>query len=923
MKAAPPPEPAPIAQPTTKAEEIPPPKTLFGSLWAKTAQVWSGASAEEEIPPTGRASIESKRGGEPAEKVPEAKIEPFEVDPTGLAEARAEAARKAKEEEDNKPKQSTILNSRPLPSSAPSKKATDPDSRPPVPPRPPVEPITWHRPPPIHPRDFTTQLPQKRRTEGGEPRTAYDWLHPADMSQVLFDPYLFHPFYSTAIQATYAQPSPLPASQPFGAPAPQSFSTFQPPPWTVSGAAVPPGGTAALPVAGVPSSAPPAIVSPTPIPVPQPHFPGLEAQQTPQAFPSIAHPAGTVPATSPMPSSPPSATTAAALETAAVPAGAAPAPASTNPSPPSAPIEASTTSPVQQLAGGRFMGVAMTPAAAAAAAIAALQISPAPTPPPASGAPAYPTSSPINASASTPAPLPPSPSPRLSEQQPLANVESAASTPLPAGSDVSLNPAPTNPPSLAVQTDGLKPATIEVIPPTPLNPTPGRQEAMSGHVALDAKTPGEGLGGGTAVTDGGGSTKDGDGVPKEAFEEEEEEEEEEELAPKLDLPLTLDWSLPDLGFGDGLIAGEEISKPSDFFSSLGGPSSTGFLKPTEESDGHLPFPERSASPSFQLNIEDVDEGDEDNYDEEDDAAAPDIEAAFDATTNFVRTFEDVASPGERDHDSRMGKWLAQQGVTPQPITEFKALPMGDEESENGSMDANLGLDPTLLGPSTYRPRTAPPSTAPPITVPSYFAPAAPTTLVATLSKLDTPSPVVSPAQIRRAFHSRGGSLNTLNLAGGGGDAPSPTDADFESESVLTRGRAVSVSTGEKNMVFGGSIVTVKDEKEEATVKPAPSPVASAAPPSTIPATTSASTTPSTLAPPRLAPSLAPQIPDPVDESRRAQELKGRALSALSNSAFSLGSGGMDTSKSAPALEPNASEEEVKAKSEMESLFATW
>lgn len=181
-----------------------------------------------------------------------------------------------------------------------------------------------------------------------------------------------------------------------------------------------------------------------------------------------------------------------------------------------------------------------------------------------------------------------------------------------------------------------------------------------------------------------------------------EEEEEYDEPPRIDLPLQIDlgWSLPDLGFG------LDEDKPSDFFSSLGGPSSIGVFQPAP--DGQLPFPERSTSPSF-----DLEEGDsksfffsvklqscdksqffsitveEEDYLEEDDSyraeeAAAQMEAEFALTTAFVRAFKqgDVAgvinAANGLNQETRVNMWLSGQAVNSPELSEFSALPLENE-----------------------------------------------------------------------------------------------------------------------------------------------------------------------------------------------------------------------------------------------------
>ncbi|GAA6062301.1 hypothetical protein JCM10212_004389 [Sporobolomyces blumeae] len=141
--------------------------TLFGSLWNKAASAWTGQAAtggEGKVVREGerRNSVESTLA------VPEAKITPFE----------AGHGRTASEEVERVPtptkEHSTPHNTRPIAlSSSPS--------------LPPVEPITYHRPPALHPRDPILHSVLRGRNRH---RDGYDWLESLDESPL--DPFLFH-----------------------------------------------------------------------------------------------------------------------------------------------------------------------------------------------------------------------------------------------------------------------------------------------------------------------------------------------------------------------------------------------------------------------------------------------------------------------------------------------------------------------------------------------------------------------------------------------------------------------------------------------------------------------------------------------------------------------------------------------------------
>lgn len=148
--------------------------SLFGSLWAKTAQVWNGTLAEDE------STSPQKKGSDLTES---ATITPFIVSPEILeAKARLEAEAAA----NVPPEQSNIMNSRPIALSSPQAAialeagskvpgSVVNVSKPQVPVRPvaAADAITWHRPPPLHPRDITTaRLPPRI---AAELRSPFDW----------------------------------------------------------------------------------------------------------------------------------------------------------------------------------------------------------------------------------------------------------------------------------------------------------------------------------------------------------------------------------------------------------------------------------------------------------------------------------------------------------------------------------------------------------------------------------------------------------------------------------------------------------------------------------------------------------------------------------------------------------------------------
>lgn len=221
QRSSPPPTATATTQPPPQAQAAAPPPvadrpaTLFGSLWTKASQVISsatGATPEggtpvKEAGPSRQDSLQRTR----ELGVPEGKITPFRADED---ESGSDGGHKKQAEEDDeeelKKEQSTLANTRPIP--RPS--ATDPSaslvsatllagstSAPTSSPFPPqrsqtaparsVEPITYHRAPPLHPRDHTLALPPRRsQYSSSAAQTPFDWLEPIDKSPL--DAFLFH-----------------------------------------------------------------------------------------------------------------------------------------------------------------------------------------------------------------------------------------------------------------------------------------------------------------------------------------------------------------------------------------------------------------------------------------------------------------------------------------------------------------------------------------------------------------------------------------------------------------------------------------------------------------------------------------------------------------------------------------------------------
>ncbi|GAA5973763.1 hypothetical protein JCM11641_005123 [Rhodosporidiobolus odoratus] len=179
---------APVPRTETSAAaggEDKPQQTLFGSLWGRAAQlVGGGAVAENTVKEVQHGRHDSGSVSDLA--VPESKVTPFKLHEGEEEPHEHDAAEPTKE-------QSNLKNTRPiaLPPLV-ARALSDPTNaikqprRPAVPALPPVEPITYHRPPALYPRDLVLAAPRTRYLH----RTPYDWLEGRDEAPL--DPYLFH-----------------------------------------------------------------------------------------------------------------------------------------------------------------------------------------------------------------------------------------------------------------------------------------------------------------------------------------------------------------------------------------------------------------------------------------------------------------------------------------------------------------------------------------------------------------------------------------------------------------------------------------------------------------------------------------------------------------------------------------------------------
>lgn len=150
--------------------------TLLGSLWNKAAQAWNGGAAEPNVVKEG----ELNRRDSLTEHLepPESKVTPFHISKSGEREDDQDStlAHSPQKEASN------FHNTRPIPLShnRRTQSLSEPIQEP-------VEPITYHRPPDLHPRNILLNSVARGRLRH---KDQYDWLESLDESPL--DPFLFH-----------------------------------------------------------------------------------------------------------------------------------------------------------------------------------------------------------------------------------------------------------------------------------------------------------------------------------------------------------------------------------------------------------------------------------------------------------------------------------------------------------------------------------------------------------------------------------------------------------------------------------------------------------------------------------------------------------------------------------------------------------
>ncbi|BGP37176.1 hypothetical protein JCM10449v2_001080 [Rhodotorula kratochvilovae] len=174
------------------------PQGILSSLWGRAAQLVGGTAAQQPtvVKEVGHNRANSVDSSLPA---PDSRVTPFQLHDGAAGDEHDPHARDPAKE------QSTLRNTRPIalpPLVAPARASTTSGTsvaarrvsapalaRAASEPLPPVEPITYHRPPPLHPRDALLAQQQRRRAAGGAPSSPYDWLEPRDEAPL--EPFLF------------------------------------------------------------------------------------------------------------------------------------------------------------------------------------------------------------------------------------------------------------------------------------------------------------------------------------------------------------------------------------------------------------------------------------------------------------------------------------------------------------------------------------------------------------------------------------------------------------------------------------------------------------------------------------------------------------------------------------------------------------
>ncbi|KAK4049442.1 hypothetical protein OIV83_004175 [Microbotryomycetes sp. JL201] len=716
--------------------------SMFGAVWAKASQVLSAARGGGEVAPDkGSNSVDPPSlDKEEPQTTPTAESKtmqrPVSLPPSASDSAATLVAGSLLQKSNSEPRRPPIHSHTSILPAVPSGAVA-------------TKSILFHRPVPLHPRDIFETPKRKKPLAGGvsmqRERSPFDWLESCDASPL--DAFLFHrmPGRAQTRRPKVNQRATMPANLP-------SFPSIPPVPQF------------ALPAQGLP------LVHPSPsadyqmrtphsaqmpvstiqVPAPVPFGWGLGAQSStvPERFApraqSIMEAAPTLPPSSS--TQPPPVAVVSAPRFPIAPTPPAPMPPASMP-----PAFMSVVDPSSPHAPSSFPAGMAPPAAPSM-----------PLPP------------------QMPQPLPPTLSPPPNDSPPCVSHQTAihtvssgplAASPAPAV-PISSRPSPspasgvTAEPIEAVDGTDQQGATgiAVVLKQTPQMAAAGTDdlagtahdlaEAESRHAdqAAEALLKGsdDGLVGSCTVAD----------IGMERDAEAKAESWSKPPSPK----LSLDWHLPELGLG---VASPIMVESETLFKDLGlGAQESELFEQKEQ--GALPLPVLNP----ELALDDFDSDGESS----DSPGKLAMDEAFAATTSFVTNFKQDQVPpvSDRNHDSRMRKWLSQQGVEP-------VIGVAD-------LSGHVDLPKQASPPPSSRPRTAPPSS---------------------LGDEATLTPTLSgPMSIstRLAIVSR---LDTMEEDDG---AVSPTGAAIEesaSSTVASLERKRTTSVAGPSLVFGGSVVAEK------------------------------------------------------------------------------------------------------------------
>ncbi|KAM0792821.1 hypothetical protein ACM66B_002587 [Microbotryomycetes sp. NB124-2] len=752
----------PSSQAAAPALATPQPKeeaastSLFGAVWAKASQVLSaarGGVSGEDVPDKTLQSVVAPlhlEADEKLDKETEALTlqRPVSMPPSASDTAAILVAGSLLQKANSEPRRAPIHQHTNVAPAVPSGAAA-------------TRSILFHRPPQLHPREIFETTTRTKTKAGGFPmqreRTPFDWLESRDASPL--DAFLFHRMPGRAqtrrpkVTQRATMPSNLPAMQtlPVAAPPAPVMRPAQPPYAIQAPHFLQQSFNHVAPVSLAPP-APPTFASP-PLPLAQASYgPMAPVMHAPTSYPLRAQtnmaPAPSSFSVTPSPPVPiPPVPVAPSGHPNVTPLFVSSAPMMNPPMPPAMPLPPQHHQPIAPTPPIDPPALALAAAAPAPVAspptLASVSALPAP---PVVASPPVPSS---NRSAASPPPLVPVASrPSSSLQAVVAPVVTA---------------------------QALEPIVNAAVPEAPSGAEPGEEAAAetapdpAQNFAASESDPATVL---SRVSIELVESTLNETTPVAESTEVEQDALSQEETPRPSSPpkLSLDWHLPELGLS---VASPIAIESKTLFTELGlGKQESKLFE--QKTEGALPLPELDPELAH------------DEFESEDES--PDspsklaLDEAFAATTSFVTNFkeEQVLPVADRNHDSRMRKWLSQQGVEP-------VVGVADLSVRSDKSDPSCSSSPPP--PPSSRPRTAPPS--------SLGSQATATT------SLSAPMPMTT----RLAIIS---SLDTMTEEETGSGAVSPTGAAIEEDSpssaVASLSRKRVTNTERPSLVFGGTVV---------------------------------------------------------------------------------------------------------------------